>query len=78
MQICKSRKSRKVTNSLKNRIKELHAKGYNINNYDYDGRTPLHLAAANGHFDSVKWLIENGALLRVDRFGKLPTNEAKM
>ena len=25
---------------------------------DYDGRTALHLATANGHLDAVKWLIE--------------------
>ncbi len=25
---------------------------------DYDGRTALHLAAAEGHLDAVKWLIE--------------------
>jgi ankyrin repeat protein len=25
---------------------------------DYDGRTALHLAAADGHLDAVKWLVE--------------------
>ena len=25
---------------------------------DYDGRTALHLATANGHLDAVKWLVE--------------------
>ena len=28
---------------------------------DIYGRTPLHLASQNGHFDTVKKLIDNGA-----------------
>jgi len=32
-----------------------------LNATDYDFRTPLHLAAAVGNMDVVKWLIDNGA-----------------
>jgi glutaminase len=28
-----------------------------LNIADYDGRTALHLAAAEGHFDAVKFLL---------------------
>jgi hypothetical protein len=33
----------------------------NVSDPDYDGRTALHLAAEEGHFDVVKWLVEHGA-----------------
>ena len=36
-------------------------KGISLDVADYDFRTPLHLAAAVGNYDAVKWLIENGA-----------------
>ena len=37
------------------------AKGISLDVADYDFRTPLHLAAAVGNYDAVKWLVENGA-----------------
>ena len=43
---------------------------------DYDFRTPLHIAAAFGKFDTVKWLIDNGATIQVDRFGGLALHDA--
>ena len=32
-----------------NELKSLEAKGVNFNESDYDGRTPIHLAASEGH-----------------------------
>ncbi len=42
------------------RIRELYFEGVNIESSDYDGRTPLHLASANGHFEVVRYLLELG------------------
>ena len=42
-------------------IKSVNLRGFNLNSYDYDGRTALHLAASEGHLDVVKYLIEHGA-----------------
>ena len=30
---------------------------FNVNEGDYDGRTPLHLASEEGHLDAVKYLV---------------------
>ena len=51
------------------RIKEvIHS--VDVNTGDYDKRTPLHLAASEGHFDVVKLLVENGAILKRRSVGK--------
>lgn len=48
-----------------------------IDESDYDQRTPLHLAASEGHKSIVLWLIENGASVSVrDRFGNTPMHDA--
>ena len=57
-----------------NRIKEL-IHSVDVNTGDYDKRTPLHLAASEGHFDVVKILVENGAILKEDRWGNTPLKE---
>ncbi|XP_014256097.1 glutaminase kidney isoform, mitochondrial-like isoform X2 [Cimex lectularius] len=45
---------------------------------DYDGRTAMHLAAAEGHFDCVRFLRECNAPMDVkDRWGNSPMDEAK-
>ena len=51
-------------------------KGISLDVADYDFRTPLHLAAAVGNFDAVKWLVDNGAQMQVDRFGGLAVHDA--
>lgn len=44
---------------------------------DYDKRTPLHLAAAEGCYSVVAWLLKQGALVNaVDRFKRTPLEDA--
>ncbi|KAJ8613654.1 hypothetical protein CTAYLR_003139 [Chrysophaeum taylorii] len=44
---------------------------------DYDLRTPMHLAASEGHKNVVLWLLENGASVNVrDRFDNTPMHDA--
>jgi len=51
--------------------------GSDVNAADYDGRTPLHIAASYGHVDVVDWLVEHGAVLDCrDSFGLTPLAEA--
>ena len=42
-------------------MKCLNLRGWQINGYDYDGRTALGLACSEGHLDIVKYLIVHGA-----------------
>lgn len=45
---------------------------------DYDGRTPIHLASAEGHLEIVQYLIEMGVHAnRKDRWGNTALSEAK-
>jgi lysophospholipase len=59
-------------------IKRMHEmEGIDLNVCDYDGRYALHLAACEGKFDLVKYLVENGAEVNVkDRWGHTPYSEA--
>ncbi|PNH05328.1 Malate dehydrogenase, mitochondrial [Tetrabaena socialis] len=56
--------------------KIIHAWGLNIKDAsccDYDRRTPLHLAAAEGAFSVVLWLLDHGTEVNpVDRFKRTP------
>ena len=45
---------------------------------DYDGRTALHIAAAEGQFEAARLLLERGAdPKRRDRFGSTPADDAR-
>ena len=44
---------------------------------DYDKRTCLHLAAAEGHLEIVKYLIENKVSHIQDRWGVTPEHEVR-
>ena len=59
-----------------NTIKELIDK-VDVNIDDYDKRTPLHLSASEGHFEIVKLLVENGAIMKEDRWKNTPLDEIK-
>jgi ankyrin repeat protein len=49
----------------------------NFNIVNSDDRTPLHLAAFNGHVMIVRYLIENGAEINsIDRWGGTPLDDA--
>ena len=52
-------------------------RGSRINSVDSYGRTPLHLASANGLADAVVFLLRKGAKLEIrDTFGKTPLDVA--
>jgi lysophospholipase len=51
--------------------------GGDVDAADYDGRTALHLAAAEGHLDAVRLLLGKGARADVaDRWGSTPLHDA--
>jgi len=47
------------------------------NTADYDKRTPLHLAAAEGSYSAVSWLLQQGCDVNpIDRFQRTPLEDA--
>ncbi|NQY74698.1 MAG: ankyrin repeat domain-containing protein [Candidatus Margulisbacteria bacterium] len=59
-------------------IRRMVAKGVNLDEADYDGRTCIHLAASEGHSEVVKYLL--GKKVNVspeDRWGGTPMDDAK-
>lgn len=61
-----------------NELKRLVARGHNLNSADYDGRTPLHLAAAEGQVDAVRFLVRHKVSTESkDRWGFSPIDDAK-
>ncbi|KAJ7553359.1 hypothetical protein O6H91_06G095000 [Diphasiastrum complanatum] len=58
-------------------VKSLIKAGAHPTRTDYDGRTPLHLAASRGYEDMVLCLIQEGANVNsIDNFGNTPLMEA--
>jgi glutaminase len=59
-------------------VKHLVAKGVDVDDSDYDGRTALHLAASEGHESIVKYLLKRKAnVTPLDRWGNTPLDDAK-
>lgn len=49
------------------------SQGSNLCLDDYDGRTPLHIAACEGHLKVVQYLLSHGATVYAkDRYGDTP------
>ena len=59
-------------------VKQLLDEGHvDVNVFDYDGRTPLHLAIAEGQEDTAALLLLRGADPdKKDRFGNTPRSDA--
>ena len=64
------------SNGILKEIKNIIHK-VDVNFSDYDLRTPLHLAASEGHFEIVEFLIQNGALIKKDRWNNTPLDDIK-
>lgn len=57
-------------------MRRLHALGADLSQGDYDGRTPLHLACAENHSETVAYLIKEGADTTArDRWGNVPETD---
>ncbi|KAJ4961672.1 hypothetical protein NE237_021582 [Protea cynaroides] len=60
-------------------LKRLLSNGIDPNSKDYDHRTPLHVAAAEGLYLMAKFLIEAGAsVFSKDRWGNTPLDEGRI
>lgn len=60
-------------------VKRLIKAGVEYEIGDYDGRTPIHLAASEGHLKIVKYMIEKANLKHfdpIDRWGNTPYDDA--
>jgi len=60
-------------------LKGFYYSGIDMSSSNYDGRTALHLAAAEGHSSCIKFLVETCKLspLTKDRWGFTPLIEAE-
>ncbi|KAJ4960497.1 hypothetical protein NE237_020407 [Protea cynaroides] len=68
-----------VASGDKDFLKLLLSHGIDPNSKDYNHKTPLHVAAADGLYLMAKVLIEAGAsVLSKDRWGNTPLDEARM
>ncbi|XP_072895871.1 60 kDa lysophospholipase isoform X1 [Hemitrygon akajei] len=60
-----------------NALEAINDMGGKLSSADYDGRTPLHVAACEGHLQVVQYLLEHGATVYAqDRYGNTPLKNA--
>ncbi|XP_069590463.1 60 kDa lysophospholipase isoform X2 [Ranitomeya imitator] len=60
-----------------NALEAIRDMGANLSSEDYDGRTPLHVACCEGHYQVVQYLLNNGATVYAkDRYGDTPLMNA--
>lgn len=58
-------------------MQDLKHFGWDVNGRDYDGRTAAHIAASEGHLDTMKYLVAFGADLSIlDARGNDPIDDA--
>ena len=61
-----------------NELKRLVARGHGLEAADYDGRTPIHLAAAEGQLEAVTYLVNQGVQVNPrDRWNNTPLDDAR-
>jgi len=61
-----------------NELRRLVARGVDLGQSDYDGRTALHLAASESQTAAARYLLEHGAAPNpVDRWGRTPRDDAR-
>ena len=58
-------------------LERLHGEQFNLETGDYDLRTPMHLAAAEGHREVIENLMKIGVSPKADRWGGYPAADAR-
>ena len=60
-------------------LQSLYVRGFDLNQGDYDGRTPLHLASCEKKIDIVIFLVEtcNCNINAVDRWSNTPLDDSE-